>query len=315
MKTIQKMKTMKTSKFFTAAALLTGALLLNSCENKDIPQDESNKPVSFTAEIGRTAKPQPKAAGTAWTNGDPIGIFMVDKGTTDIAENAVNKKHVTSAGDGIFQPETGQEIWYPMDETQKVDFIAYYPHQAGATLTNEIDITIGAQTNQPAFDLMWTKTATGYDKITNKTTPVSLNFDHKLAKLVMNCTAGTGVASSNLATMTVTIKGMNTKNKFNLATGTLGTANTVADITPNKLADAKYDAIIMPATATTALGAFSVEFVLANNDKFVWDMPAGTEFLPGNEYTYEVTLNRTGVSVTGTIQPWTPNDKGGVAAE
>lgn len=323
-------KTMKTSKTLAMIAAVGLLVVFSSCSNDDETVD-NNQPqaVRFSAGIANQALPAggptTKAAGTDWASGDAIGIFMVNFNTTSIAEGAENKQFTTT-GTSEFTAAAGNEITYPMNAATKVDFIAYYPYASGNVLTTPIDVTIGLQTNQPTFDLLWTKAdngGAGYDKNTHKNTKVELKFDHKLAKIVMNVKADANTGITDLSTATVTINGMFTKNTFNLATGLLGTADTKAAITPRKLGTkpagflATYDAIIMP-YSNYAANDVTVVFTVGGNP-YTWTLKTtDAVFAPGNEYTYEVTLTKTKVLVKGTITPWlapTNNDRGPVTAE
>ena len=328
-KQTKTMKTSKTLAMIAAVGLMAG---FSSCNvNDDIEDGDQPQAVNFTAGITNQAvqdgAPQTRAAGTAWSDGDAIGIFMVNKGLTTIAEQAENKQFTTT-GSSTFTAVPGDEIYYPMEETDKVDFIAYYPYASGNVLTTPIDVTIGLQTNQPAFDLLWTKAdngGTGYDKNTHKNTNVELKFDHKLSKIVMNVKAetNTGITAGDFATATVVINGMYTKNTFDLATGALGVAHTTAAITPRKLGTepsgflATYDAIVMPYSSYAA-NEVTVVFTVGGNP-YTWTLKAADAvFAPGNEYTYAVTLTKTKVLVEGTINPWIGglgNDRGEVTAE
>ena len=115
--------------------------------------------------------------------------------------------------------------------------------------------------------------------------------------------------------MTVTIKGMNTENTFDLSTGQLGATPTKPlEIIPRTITDGSvYDAIIMPGNYIA--GALKVEFKVGS-EIFIWDVGT-TTFDGGNEYSYNITLKRTGVIATGTINPWitTGNDRGAVTAD
>lgn len=294
-----------------AWAIVVGAMTLTSCHKDEKTVD--NAAVRFTAGINQepTAEPESRASGSAWTSGDAIGVFMMQSGTALESNN-----QYTTDGTSTFTAVAGDELYYPMDGSA-VNFIAYYPWKTGTALGN-IDVEIGTtQTTatQPTFDLLWASAnngGTGYNKVSHATTAVPLVFTHKLAKLVMNCSADPSVEAS-LTGMTVTIKGMNTENTFNLSTGDLGSPDTPADITPRTITDGSvYDAIIMPGAYDAA--DVTVEFV-AGGETFTWDVGA-TSFAGGNEYTYAVTLTRTGVLVSGTITPWitSGNDRGGVSA-
>lgn len=312
------MKSKKTIVILSALA----ALCLTSCNNDDEVSVNDGK-VRFSAGIGResVATPQSRAAGTAWHEGDEIGIFMVGHGTTDIAEKTENRPYTTADGTSAFTPVMGHEIYYPMDNSA-VDFIAYYPHSNGAQLATALPIEIAlTQTGdtQRATDLMWAKAnnaTKGYTKDAAAT--VDFTFGHCLSKLTMNCTVDASVgAASLLDAAKVTIKGMNTVNTFDLRTATLGvTPTTIADIAPRRLSatagyHGTYDAVILP--GAYADNALKVEFTI-DGETFVWDVEA-VEFEPGHEYIYKVKITRTGVTATGTITPWTPVDKDEVTAE
>lgn len=313
------MKSKKTIILLSALA----ALCLASCDkNEEVSVNDGA--VRFTASIGReaVAKPQSRAAGTAWAAGDEIGIFMVKHGTLNIAEMVENKKYTTATSNGIFTPVTGNEIYYPMDNSG-VDFIAYYPHEAGAQLATDLPVEIATtqdDATQAATDLMWAKadnSGKGYEKDENAI--VALAFGHCLSKLTMNCKVDPSVGQpAVLNNATVSIHGMNTRSTFDLATGTLGTTpDRPEDIAPRKLSAAPagshgaYDAIILP--ETYAGGVLTVKFTI-NGEPFVWYVDA-IEFKPGHEYIYAVTITRTGVTATGTIVKWNPVEMGGVTAE
>lgn len=311
------MKSRKTILILSALAVVC----LTSCDkNEEVSTYDSA--VRFTAGIGKeaVATPKTRAAGTAWHTGDEIGIFMVDNGTTDIAEKVENRQYTTATGTSAFTPVTGNEIHYPMDNSA-VDFIAYYPHADGAEFSTALPVEIATpQTDesQRATDLMWAKAdnaTKGYTKDAAAT--VNFTFGHCLAKLTMNCTVDPSVgAASLLDAATVTIKGMNTVNAFDLRTGTLsGTPSEVKDITPRQLSadgfHGTYDAIILP--GTYAGGVLTVDFTI-NGETYVWKVEA-IEFEPGHEYIYKVRITRSGVTATGTITGWQTENKGDVTAE
>lgn len=293
--------------------MLTAATLW-ACDKNEEAADIDNGQVRFTASIGKeaVAKPQSRAAGTQWAAGDDIGIFMVDHDTNDIAIGANNRQFTTLAGNGIFTPVSENEIFYPMDR-RPVYFIAYYPYSGDTKLTDALPVKIAvAQTDdtQRATDLMWTKAdngGSGYSKNETAAPPVALTFSHRLSKLTMNCTVHTSVGDpSLLADATVTIRGMNTRNTFDLISGTLGTPVTPADITARKLSDVPAgfhgacDAIILP--GAYADGVLTVDFTI-NGETYTWKV-GEIKFESGSNHVYEVLITRTEVTATGTITDW-----------
>lgn len=301
---------------------LTAIMLMASCSNDEEVKVSNDGAVRFTSSIGKavdSGSPTTKAVGTEWAANDAIGIFMVKNGVTTVVDGVENREYTTTGG-GNFTATAGNEIYYPMDGS-KVDFIAYYPHASGKAIGDAMDVNVsGTQTDasQAINDLLWTNTynnaAEGFDKENHKGQTVALEFAHKLTKLVLNCKVGAGLEGADLGNMTVSIKGMNTQNTLTLATGTLGAATLTADITPRKIATAEnfaasYDAIILPG----AYEADKVEVTFTvNGEPFIWEVPAIT-FETGTEYTYEITLTRSEVLVTGTIKPWKEEKRTGIA--
>lgn len=290
---------MKPLHFFPACTLLA-ALALNACDKGNSPAGQRGPQADFTSTITR-------ASGSAWAANDKIGIFMVGAGTATVAEAASNKPYTTTTGNGTFTATGGDRIYFPV--TGNVDFLAYYPYAASLTgFTYPIDVSV--QASFPAIDLMWAKTAGK-----NKTAPaVALGFTHKLSKLVFKTLPGAGLTAADLAAMTVTVKGMATKSTFDVSSGTQGANTATAPIALKTVtAGSEYQAIVLP--GAVAAGTVTVEFALgATGDPFVWNVPAMT-FAAGNEYEYTVTLSRTQVNVTGTINPWGTGDPGTGTAE
>ena len=317
---------MKMLRFFPATIALATTLALASCNANDDAQPSGPHPIQFTAGIGQpvVANPDTRAAGTMWNDGDAIGVFMVDHGTTTIAENAANKKFTIGSAGSVFNPILGSEIYYPMSNSA-VDFIAYYPYQTSATLDAPLAVSTTDQSAQSTFDMLWAQadntgadnTATGYTKDADADTPIPLVFAHRLAKLTMNCTAEANTGYTSLDDAIVTIHGMNTATTFSVKDGSLGTPSTVADITPRRAttpttgALATFDAVIIP--ANYGANQLTVTFTIGS-ETYTWDVNP-VEFESGKEYIYEVILTRTGVQATGTITKWETVTQGPVYAD
>lgn len=278
-------------------ALLSGALF--SCSSNDDTTgnpDKGRVAVQFSSRISIGTR----AAGTTWTAGDCIGIFMTQAGAalTDehISEGVSNTAYTTTTGDGKFTPAQGAEtIYFPIDGT--VDFYAYYPQQT--VNAYQLSLNVADQTNQEAIDLMYA-TATGKDK----TQPsVMLNFAHQLSNLVLDVQPGEGLTTADLANLTVTVKGQNTTATYNLADGTFANAASAADVEMKTVsAGSRYEAILLP----TAAESRELEFNLHNGHDapFRWTMQ--TTLDAGTQYHYtKVKLSRTAAEVEGTILPWT----------
>lgn len=313
---------MKREKKMSVAIAFAAVLALASCNQSDDITPDGPQPIRFTAGIGEqaVATPHTRAAGTEWGSNDVIGVFMVKNKETSVASTYAANKKFTIEKSNVFMPVSGNEIYYPLEESNLVDFIAYYPYtdKGEITMDSKIDVSTADQSKQPKFDIMWAKennTGHGYNKLFEGNIP--LVFNHRLARITMNCKfdASTGITGFD-SNSKVTIKGMNTATTFSVKDGALGAAETVTDIVARKSSttsgyDGTFDAIIVP--AKYGANTVTVEFFV-NSETYTWDMN-DTEFRSGNDYVYEVIITRTGVKATGTITPWITKIEDKVYAE
>lgn len=295
---------MKT-RFLSVLAIST--ILLSSCSNDDNTTEVNDGRVQFTSGVSANQTKVSGTDGNQWEGNEAIGIYMVNTGLTTIAENAENIEYTTTSTGTAATFTSTTPIYYPVDATQKVDFIAYHPHSASVN-SYVYAVNTATQTNQSAIDLMRAtadNSGSGYDK-TQGASYINLTFDHKLTKVIFNTTPDTnnGLVQADLANMTVTIKGLNTKANYNIDTDVLDTPTTVADIaTKTTTAGTLYEAIVVP--QSFLINIVTVEFALNNakNEVFVYEVPA-TIFATAEKHIFDVKVQRTGVQVRGTINPW-----------
>jgi len=294
------------------AIIAISAIAFTACS-----EDEKGGPLDGRVEakfISGISGVVTKAVDATWTSGDEIGIFMKAAGQpltdANIEEGVNNLEYTTTGTTGAvpFTPVSTVAYFPPGDVN--VDFISYYPYQA--SLTNFIyPINLADQTSQEAIDLLYSNNAVN---LNGSNPAVALTFIHQLTKLVFNITPGTGVTAAELAGITVTMQGMNTTADFNLATGTI--TNPANPATINALtvaAGTSSEAIVLPADVSGNSVVFTMNN--ANTDTFTWEIPTATTFTAGTKVTYTVTINRTGMTITGEITPWTDVNGGSVVAE
>ena len=270
------------------------ALMLTACSHDENPDTNTPIAATFTAGINLT-----RASVSTWDAGDAIGIYMLDAGTTNIVETAANRKYTTTAADGKFAPATAdQTIYFPTDETQKVDFIAYYPQVSLAT-GNIYKADIGTQTVPAAIDLLYSNNVSGKDKLNPS---VALEFAHRLSRIETNIIAGTGFTAADLADLTITLSAQPLKADFEVLTDQLTLAAETGTITLNTAAAGlTASAIILPQGALTGR---TLTFTMKNSTTFTWDVEADRTFEAGKKTVFNITLARTGIEVTASILPW-----------
>lgn len=291
-------------------------MTLASCDRNQTEQPNDGR-VQFTSGITashtRVAIDNKKSV---WEANDPIGIYMVDHGTTNISKGAANVKYLAGGG-GVSTTFTaaGTPIYYPLDATGTVDFIAYHPYRDGvADYVYPVDVS--DQSSQTALDLMHAiadKAGTGYDKTDGeKNQAVNFTFTHQLAKLMLTVKKGDGVNGDVSA---VSIKGMNTKASFDLkGTEGLTGAGTPLAITPCTVTPGvAYEAILLPTSSIS--DSHTVTFV-ADGETYTWKIKDDiTSLEAGKMYEYEITVTKYAVGATGTIEDWTTGGTGSGVAD
>lgn len=311
---------MKTTKFFTT---MLAAMALTACSNEEtINEGATNDRVALQVTSGI----QTRAIGSTWQKDDAIGIYMLKAGGTVIAENATNKRYTTDAESNAFKAEDYETIYFPVDGSD-VDFIAYYPQQ---TLTDgSMTINVSSQTSLPKIDLMTAKVQSADSKKYNKSQPnVAFNFSHKLTKIELNIAYGTGLTAKDLEGLTVEITNQRTKASYTPLTETLtlNTDQTPQAVTFNTAENGMTaEAILLPNSEVfnPQIANRQLVFTLKNpgvdgkTEVFRWSIIDEKDFKAGERNIYNITINRTGLTVTATIEDWNPgnglNGEGGSA--
>ena len=317
MKSIKEIRLMAA----TAAALL----LLAGCE-KESNNVVENGPVAARIHTvinpmtsgpgssggsGTDGTPATRAAGTAWTKNDAIGITATHTDGTGLLDNAC---YVTPNGNGEFTAEDGS-VFYFTDNTE-VGFTAYYPWTAPeklrkGMLTVFTDAPMQRPEIQPEIDLLFA-TAKG----SAASPDVRLQFRHCMSRVVLNFKPGEGIAE--LDDIEYTLDGMELGGTFNTQTGEAKvnyemSASMVHSITltvpGNGAAELSSPLILFPLQddtqktleltmrGTTYTATFQLPQNPQNNNV--------RELLAGHSYTYNVKINNTTMTISpATINPW-----------
>ena len=217
---------------------------------------------------------------------------------------------------GTFTSATGI---YFQDENETVTFSAYFPYQSGLAengIISHDDIST-MQTDaatQETIDYLYDDNVTA----TQTNPSVNFTFEHKMTKLILIVKTGVGFNPSEIVTgWSFNLGGLIHKGTFNTNTG-VATADATAspvsawDITDNRC-DVKSDdgtrtyiMYLYPQTLTSSGLSFSATY-----DGQTYTTQAGAinpELVAGNSYEYTITVNKTGLIVSGcTIEDWIGN--------
>ena len=286
---------MKLSNLFYLGAL--SALVLTGCKDNDDNSEWMTDGVVFTSHIEGMVS---RASGSAWSDGDKVGIYM-NAGGTDF-ENY----EYTASADGALTA-AGKTLKYPEEGT--ADFFAYYPYQTSIS-NKTYAVNVSDQSDPTKIDLLYaTKTGISNGEAVN------FAFSHQLSQIVINLSHDETIA--NLNGLKIQVKGMNTQASFALADGTLTSTDSKADFDMNVNAEGTTaEAIVIP---TADLTGAELVFTLADGKSFGWDLTQSdvSSFDKGTKYTYNASLSMTNGQPSAdmgnaTIDDWTTKPGGDI---
>lgn len=259
-------------------------LLAAACSDTDdgnrLP--DRQYPMTFTAAVdGLTVT---RAAGKdTWTQNDLITV-SVDGGVS-----SKNYK-ITDAGSGAMEPAvTGDEYYWQNSQEEKT-ILAWYPAE-GATGVDINDQSSGFSD----FDYLKTESTTaGFGS------DVALSFQHQMAKVKCVLVKGDGISESDITNATVSISGYQ---YVSFSKGEVSsTDNNNVWITPH----ADKEALVVPQDMT---GKQFIRVTIgtdgaARNYYYTPITQADGNLEAGNQYTYTITVKKTGLVVEAVSGKW-----------
>ena len=283
----------KISKFAAAALILA---MSAACGNNEEAAQENlqsqRTPLQVVSQI------QTRASKEAWASGDAIGVYSLD-GTTAEYSNY----QYTTTGNGVFDPASeASTILLPADNSAR-SIVGYYPYSASVS-GGVIPVDVSNQENQEAIDLLVSNTVGG---VTKDSPLANLNFYHKLSRIEMAISPGLGITADQMAQMTVTLDNQYTTGSYDIMNEQSGITVSGQPTTVSLLmADdgTTAEAIILPTESTEGM-SFTFTIPEMGSYTFVVGNAAGSQsFVAGNKYKYTVLINRTGLTITSTIEDW-----------
>lgn len=277
-------------------------ILLSACSDND---EISTPPVRHAISLSTVTQGMSRAANVAtdlqdvqFASGSTVSVQVTDNASSDQEVYSL----CTYTADGLGALTTTNMQYYPVGGST-VDLYAFHPANAGATFTVRSDQSTMA--NYRASDLMYA-TASG---LSYSETPHELTFYHLLSKVVVKLEPGAGFTAADLNNATVVLgtvtggEGLNNQVTFNAATGTISDATGDLPIRVTTDADdAQHAAVIVPQN----IKGKKLCVTLGDVTK-TWTITCEAETFPleaGKVYLFTITVNRSGLTVTVTIQPW-----------
>lgn len=244
-----------------------------------------------------------------WESGDAIGVYMLDAGTGNIRNSAMNIQYnadvqVTSTTTDFTAANGGIGIY-----DQPCDFVAYYPYASDEE--DKVDAGAGVYkvdlADQSAgismHDLMWVKVA---NKSTEelKNNGLTMTFKHQLALLYVN------IKNEDVKVENVKVNGLNTTANFDLFTGELSIDAMPKAITLHKLSDKSFVGVMLPAESLVKVMSVSIEVAGKKFQYMVSAASSVTKFEAGNEYIFNINLKDASGNLlpggSGSTEGWKP---------
>ena len=285
---------MMKTKNILALALLPALTVLTACSGDDEQTMDGRVPISLSGTTQLNAFTTRSAANTE------INDNYIETGQTvmvRISEASANTwtNYIYTAGANGVLTAPAQPPFYPMTDTN-VDIVAYSPSFAEGTFNVRLDQS--TDEGYKASDLLYAK------KLNQEKTSaaVPLQFEHKMAKVVINARAGAGVSTIQSITLhrvmpTVTFDQVT--GDVSAATGSLSSVI----IAKEESADAVTGAALIPAQAIEG----NLITIVTNKGTATYSVDSKV-FATGKVYNLNITVSRAAVGATTAVNGWTDTE-------
>lgn len=252
----------------TLLVSLTFGLLLSGCNDEDSLGTSEGTGVRFTSYMVES-----RASDTAWEAGDEIGVYMQNAASAS-GYQKINVKYANSDGNlNTFTSET--PIEYSGNEST-VNFMAVYPFSSLVT-DGTYEFTLG-NTSLSQNDIMYASTTS----VATGTQNVTLNFQHKLTKIVLQLNDEDG---NPVTGATISINKQRASGTLDVATGTITATSDYTSTLNFSESNGTYEAIVIPDEGCEGRSVL----IEANGKKYSY--PVGDiAFNGATKYTFPVSL-------------------------
>lgn len=298
---------MKATKIISACAVLVA---LASCSN-DLSQPTAEAtPIRIQANVGGITTRAAHNLLSSFGSGDAINVYITENTTNKTTSSGGTYTPMVYKHDGSqFNATTTQ--YFPSNGNG-IDVWGVYP--STVTESSNTDFTIESnQTNDDDYkksDLMFAS------KLTNQTkgNTINLSFTHQLSKIIVKLEKEPGV-DGDLTGAVIKLTDVVKKTALTVSGDngiTLGSLSSDAG-DKGELTIGTYDATNGTAAIVIPQSTSSMQFKvkLANGGSYTAAMPnTTTEFESNKEYTYTLTLKANAITVSASINAWTPRTGG-----
>lgn len=280
--------------------MVAAAFAVCSC-NKPGPEPE---PLPELIPIKLSTDISTKATDSQYENGDMIGVYVVNNVDGEAGTLANSGNHLDNTKftfDGTEWKADNEVYW--ADQTTPADFYCYYPYTA--SVSDVTALTFSVKENQSsiadykASDLLYGKT-TGAQPSEE---PVKITTKHALSNIIVYVTPGKGYTEETLAAedIIVTVTGVKTTAKLNLATGAVSADGNLKDIVPYK-ENSYWRALVVP---QDIIGTEIIKVTVGSD---VYTLNQTVTFEPNKQHKCTLKINRIGEGVNISIGGWESAD-------
>ena len=308
---------------------VVAALMLVACSNDDqLPPEETPIRLStgLDVTVGTRGITDNSYNATVFNGGETIDVNIVETGSPaspSVTDGTSGWLTATIGASGV--GATLSPVCYWPGSGAGIDIYAWYPVSTATTYWTtahsvfKVPATQSGSTDHKAFDLMYAApvggTGTNSQTVasTSRTSAINLQFQHKLAKLVVTLApkdASSGVTTDDLKNATVTIGSVQTTANVTAATGAVAASTTAATETLSVMADEAGVTGYALIPAQTLSGVLTVTLKAGGT---MTTTLSGFAVLAGQTNTLNVSVSLTDITVTTSIVNWTPNNTAGSA--
>lgn len=295
-------KIRNTIRISLSAALLWG---LCGCSDPE-PAVPAGQPIGFIPSVVSSAQ----VAGTAFSEGDRIGLFCVESGS-DPAAAIAGERYIDNKLFTVTQGElrSATPCFWATDYTGPSDFYAYYPYRslgigAGKSV-DEIGVSADQRADEEYSQCDWMLART--QNVVRTKDPVRLDFKRLMAKLDFVLVPGEGYNGvEGLLGAGLQVLNVAQVANVDFTTGEVSSPAIFVNVVPHGTFRAEgqtavgVSAIVVPQTVKAA-----AQFVVVNigERKFRFVTDKELTFASGKRYTFTLTVSRTAAGGEVKIQP------------
>ena len=264
----------------TLLVSLTFGLLLSGCNDEDSLGTSEGTGVRFTSYMVES-----RATDTAWEKGDEIGVYMKPDAATGFQK--VNVKYTNNNAENVNTFTSEAPIIYTGNE-KTVSFMAVYPFSSLVT-DGTYEFTLGNK-ELAENDIMYAST----NGVATGTNEVTLNFQHKLTKIVLQLNDEDG---NPVTGATISINKQRASGTLDVATGTITATSDYTSTLNFSESNGTYEAIVIPDEGCEGR---SVLITTADDQQYSYPVD-NIAFGGAKKYTFPVSLQPAGPDDEGTI--------------